>query len=165
MRGASWGPRNVSAPLDRAPRPGAEREQEVVVGDRLAVLRDDLVRVGVDGRQRVAHDGEAAVLGDGGKLVARGMAEPERLADREGPIGEVAIGRQQGHPYAIAGQFAQRQRRFERGDTAADDEDTSVRRSWCLDGMRRRGIRHRGFYGVGRGASPVVAGAPDCDAL
>jgi hypothetical protein len=65
---------------------------------------------------------DAEIAGDRLQRQALHGAGAERLADRERPVLEAALGREQLDAHAVAGQRSERQDRLQAGDAAAGHE-------------------------------------------
>ena len=102
--------------------PAADGEDERVVGDR-AVAGDDAVLVGVDLGDRCGDELGADARGERGQRVAAHVVARERLGGAQRSQLELAVGRDDRHADAVAGQVAQRERELDRGDAAAGDDD------------------------------------------
>jgi hypothetical protein len=143
----------------RARGDGAGGDQQDVVADALAVRGLHGVLGGVDARQLAGPEREAGVAGDALERVAPGAAGRERLEHAERAIGEVGVWGEQGRRDAIAREAVEPERGFERGGTAAGDED--VRGHWAMIGaLRRRGVRRTSRPRCGK---PAVSTAVEPD--
>ena len=102
------------------PRPG--REDQRVVGHRVATAQHNAPRGCVERRHAGLHQLGAEVLDDPPQRVPLCLTQPERLGDGHRPIDEIRLPRDERHADTVAGQVAQRHHRLEGGDTAADDQ-------------------------------------------
>jgi hypothetical protein len=120
--------------VQRRTRTGAAGDDERVVGDPLAATGDDAALVGLDRVQRAGHDLGVEVRGDPRQLDPARMGDGERLGHGHRAVVEVALGREQRHANAVAGQRVEGHHGLERRDTAARDED--------VEGVQIRVDRH-----------------------
>ena len=119
----SRGPANVMAPGQRRLRPGAEGQEQPVVADRRPVAGLELARAGADALDDVRDPAHAAIAGDLLPVVVAARARPERLGDRQRPVGDVTSGGDDADVEAIPGEVLERQEPFEGADATAGDDD------------------------------------------
>ena len=93
IRVAAREPRRRS--LDAGHRPGARSQQQRVEAERAAVGEPHLAGVVVDGLDALEHELGAGVGSEARERHPVGVAEAERLADRERPVGEIGVRRDQ----------------------------------------------------------------------
>jgi hypothetical protein len=77
---------------------------------------------GIDPYQRVDDLGHVLVSEDLGKLIGPRLGAPECLSDRDRAVDQLGVGRYQRDRHPIAGQRAQSEQTFQRGNAAAGDQ-------------------------------------------
>jgi hypothetical protein len=115
--------RERDRPGERVVGHRAERDQERAVGVLSAAAGHDDVVLGTNLGQRVGDEVDTVVRGDLGQRHATRRPAGERLQYRARAQHELTIRSQQGDPRRLTGTGTQGEHRFERRDTAPDDED------------------------------------------
>jgi hypothetical protein len=85
--------------------------------------RDDAVLVGADGGDAIADQLGGRVGAQLGERMAHRMAEPERLAHQQRPVQELVDVGDQRRRHVPGRQVPQGQKRLERRDASAHDDD------------------------------------------
>ena len=130
-RGADGGGVAAAAEGDRpgqgAHGPGADADQQRVVGESTGVRRDGDVPVGLDPGQGVVDEPHVLVGGEALELHAPRRRAVEGLEHGQRAVLEAVLAAQQGDvQVGLAEERAQRQARLEAGDAAAGDDDAGI---------------------------------------
>src|SRR5207244_8652093 len=110
-------------PLDRLQRLCSERQEELVVRQLLAVLGCHELPVRIDLSNGRTGEGRSRSLHELLEGKPPHLAEPEGGGDRKRPVDELLLGRDKldGHP--VAGELAESEGCFERGDAGTGNQD------------------------------------------
>ena len=135
---------------------GADRDDEVVVGDLLAAGAADDAAVGDDLLAAVDDEAGAEVIGDALQRAVLGVSERERLGDGERAVREVRRGGHERDADPIAGQVVEGDQRLEPGDASSQDHDLAEWGRWrnrsCHSTVGRAGVAAiRGIRASARG--------------
>ena len=121
---SAFGVTEVDRIVEDRKRPGPERQDERVIGDRVAAADNDTPALGVDRR----HGGRDVRQSDVGRQVRQRVALAREQAERSGNEGraqdEVRVRRDEADRGVVAHQGAQSEDEFDGGDATAGDDDS-----------------------------------------
>jgi hypothetical protein len=129
---------------DRRLGHGAAGEQQSVVAEDGVARRPGLATVGVHARQGSESDERADGVRQLAEVEVTHLAEVERLCDRDRPVPEARLGREQLDADPPFAELTESESRFERRDTATGDDHREGARFHASDRASGRDGRHRG---------------------